>query len=248
MFNKSQLKQKIFNIYNNTTSIFLKYKIEFVLIFIHVISFILTIILNLNIKYKMLLLIIATLIPILLIINFIKKSTLFKKFMNLSFSSFILYLTLTIYLVVANNYAQSIINQTFKIEPSYFTSTQIFLTLLFPIEILGISFQIIYLFIGIGIIFVIFFFGFKSTLKIILLMFYLLMTFVSNMILVDKIKKNYVYDIALTFDFRSNHMCKNLKNVDSVIFMNPEKVYVNYKNEDRYKLDNYNIENCQLSK
>lgn len=247
MFNKSQLKEKIFNIYNNTTSIFLKYKIEFVLIFIHVISFILTIILNLNIKYKMLLLIIATLIPILLIINFIKKSTLFKKFMSLSFSSFILYLTLTIYLVVANNYAQSIINQTFKIEPSYFTSTQIFLTLLFPIEILGISSQIIYLFIGVGIIFVIFLFEFKKTLKIILLMFYLLMTFVSSMILVDKIKNIYIYDIALAFDFRSKHMCKNLENVNSVIFMNPEKVYVNYKNENRYKLDNYKIENCQLS-
>lgn len=76
-------------------------------------------------------------------------------------------------------------------------------------------------------------------------MTYLLMTFVSSMNLVNKIKDTYIYDIALAFDFRSNNICKNLKDIDyidNIIFMNPEKVFVHYKNENRFE-----IKNCELN-
>jgi len=230
---------KVIDFYNN-----IKPKRKFVelAILIHILSFILIITTNVHFYVKTFLILISAVIPILLVVTLIMDTERFKKYEQFKWVSILKYIVITIYLIIANNYASTIINNIFSVDSGLFPVTSILLTLLFPIQIFADLSQFLYLILSIVLVFVAII-NIVLSLRLFAIILYLGLIMANNYVFITKIKNNYIQDIALKFDFYNKHRCTNLKEVNKIIFIDSNKVFIYDKNNQK---EQFRISNCNL--
>ena len=239
----NQYVLKVINFYNNVKP---KRKFVEVAILIHILSFVLIVTTNIHFYTKTILILISAIIPILLVVTLIMDTEKFKKYEQCKWVSVLKYIIITIYLIIANNYASTMINHIFSIDSGLFPVTSIILTLLFPIQIFADLSQILYLVLSAILLFVVII-NIILSLRLFAIILYLVLIMANNYVFITKIKNNYIQDIALEFDFYAKHRCTNLKEINKVVFLNSNKVFIYDKNnlEERFRISDCTIKNSK---
>ncbi|MGK0256493.1 MAG: hypothetical protein ACI81I_001110, partial [Arcobacteraceae bacterium] len=142
------------------------------------------------------------------------------------------YIVFSIYIIYSNSYASTEINNIFNVSSGSFPVTTIFLTFYYALT----------LFIGIlnklDIYWLIFGFPLAFIILLSLQKYKYFSLIVSITIYISIIKgTNYpvllyknkiIKEVALKFDFNKNYYCSQIDNVDSVIFLQSDKLLVHY--------------------
>lgn len=163
-------------------------------------------------------------LPFLILILIVLDNVYFDKLMKYIWFKSLVYLISTIFIIYANSYASTEINNIFEVSSSYLPITTIVLTHLYVLDIISglIGIFLIFLSLAIGIS-IVYGLVYQNSLKknivpLLLLGVYLVIVKTPNDFIILN-KEKIIKEIAYEFDFNKKYYCKKFENVDSVLFL-----------------------------
>lgn len=230
-----------------------------ILLLIHFITFIISLIMmNIvgldfdgGILVFVLLQLILLVIPFILVILYMTDTKLYRVLSKQIWFKFLLFIVVSIYIIISNNYASTMINEVFKVDSNYFINTKMILTFTYILNIFEYVYLIIYTLsyaIIPMIIFTLFIFR-KYKILIYLFATILYFVFVSGFsVSTEKNMKKYIPIMTNRLDFNKYHVCSNIydtKGFLGLVYLQNNKALTSYLISDNGEVKiKYMIQEC----